>query len=65
MNVSTPFVYVKPGQTMFPLCIKILKRSLSSAPLTNLEATMTLHTNLSFFHVPIYLYSGLLSVSYL
>lgn len=63
MDVISSFVYIKPGQSVSPLCIHVLKQSLSSAPLANLEATLTLHTNLSFFHLPIYLYSGLLTVS--
>jgi len=62
MTVVTPFIHAKPGQAVFPVCINILKQSLLSAPFANLEATLTLHTNLSFFHLPIYLYSGLLSV---
>lgn len=64
MNVTTPFVYVKPGQEVFPVCINILKQSSSSPSLINLEALFTLHSNLSFFHLPIYLYSGFLGVSY-
>jgi len=64
MTVFTPFVHANPGQAVFPLCVTILKLSLSSAPLANLEAALTLHSNLSFFHLPIYLYSGLLSVRY-
>lgn len=62
LDVTSPFIYVKQGQSVSPLCINVLKQSLSSAPLANLEATLTLHTNLSFFHLPIYLYSGLLTV---
>lgn len=54
---------MKQGQSVSPICINVLKQSLSLAPLANLEATLTLHTNLSFFHLPIYLYSGLLTVS--
>ena len=55
-------VYVSPGRPSTPVCITVLKRSSSSAPFSNFEASMTLHTNLSFFHLPIYLYNGLLSV---
>ena len=64
MNVVSPFVHAKPDQSVYPVCISILKQSLLSAPFGNLEATLTLHTNLSFFHLPIYLYSGLLSVRF-
>lgn len=64
MNVVSPFVNVKPGQSASPVCINILKQSSSSAPFTNLETTLTLHTNLSFFHLPFCLYSGLLSVRF-
>lgn len=41
------------------MCINRRNTSLSSG---NLEATIHIHTNLSEFSVPIYLYNGLLTV---
>ena len=63
MKFFAPYVYLQPGQTVAPLCITALRRPLASVTFTNFEAHLTLNSNLSAFHIPIYLYSGLLSVS--
>ncbi|CAF3697659.1 unnamed protein product [Adineta steineri] len=63
IKLLAPYVYMKPGQTKFPISANILKRTASSVLFNNIEASLTLHTNLSFFHLPVYLYNGLLSLN--
>ncbi|CAF2702202.1 unnamed protein product [Rotaria sp. Silwood2] len=65
IKFASQYVYANPGQTIFPFCISILKQLSSTSSLITLEATITMHTNLSFFHMPIYLYSGLLNLDLL
>ncbi|CAF0749813.1 unnamed protein product [Adineta ricciae] len=60
LNILSPFIYASPGQTVFPVCISVIKSSVLRAPFNNLEASLTLHTNLSYFHLPLHLYNGLL-----
>ncbi|CAF4461293.1 unnamed protein product [Rotaria socialis] len=64
MNIKfySPYVYVRPGESVFPVCLNILKQTVSTASLITLEASIILHTNLSFFHMPIHLYRGLLNI---
>ncbi|CAF3551098.1 unnamed protein product [Rotaria sordida] len=63
LKFSSPYIYADPGQAISPACVNILKQS--SPSLVTLESTLTLHTNLSFFHMPIYLFSGLLHLDLL
>ncbi|UJR33639.1 hypothetical protein I4U23_021073 [Adineta vaga] len=60
LKILSPYVYAKPGESIYPVCISIIKSSVLPVPYNNLEASLTLYTNLSYFHLPIFLYNGLL-----
>ncbi|CAF1175327.1 unnamed protein product [Rotaria sp. Silwood1] len=59
------FFYLYPEQWSELLCITHLKQSLSSVPFTNIQTSIDIHTNISNFIIPIYLYNGFLSVNLL
>jgi hypothetical protein len=46
------------------LCVTLLKTPLVPTLSKSFEATIHIHTNLSFFYLPIQLYNGLLTVRY-
>ena len=59
--LSNP-IYVPPGKSTELLCISRLEPVVSSVPFTNIAATIDIHSNMSYFNLPIYLYNGHLSV---
>ncbi|CAF4170376.1 unnamed protein product [Rotaria sp. Silwood2] len=56
------FSYLYPEQWSELLCVTHLKQSSSSVPFSNIQTVIDVHTNISNFIIPIYLYNGFLSV---
>ncbi|CAF1541590.1 unnamed protein product, partial [Didymodactylos carnosus] len=60
LNYSSEPIYLSPGEEKIPFCLK-LQRTSTLDKFVNIEDSIVIHTNLSFFHLPIYLYNAQLT----
>ena len=63
MAIPHSFEYLRPNRMSTLFCLTLLQSSLTSRSFSNVEAIVDIQTNLSVFHLPIYLYNGHLTVS--
>ncbi|CAF1157024.1 unnamed protein product [Adineta ricciae] len=63
MGAFSSILYLYPNQWTELLCINLRQQSLSTTPFINVQTALNVHTNLSSFPFPIYLYNGFLSLN--